>query len=277
MDQIHPGIYVEHGFSGVTVGAIISEAGVICVDVPTLPEDATRWQRELEKLDSRPILYIVNTDHHRDRVLGNKLLQVPVISHQETRQLIRGYPEMWRSAKRQDSRSLQSKPSTVEARNSLPDMTFTKKMLLACGETEMHLLHCPGSAPGATWVWVPEAKVIFTGDSVFQHTHPFLSDAQLNDWLDTLTHLRGPKFRDHIIVPGRSGPTDQDGLQFSLNYLRYLRRRLSMWQEQGVPTKDVPRLSGALLERFPAPDDRKDHMESRLRAGLQHVFETLRT
>ena len=277
MDQIHPGIYVENGFSGVTVGAVVGEAGVTSVDVPTLPEDATKWQRKLEQLNNRPILHIVNTDHHRDRVLCNKLLQVPVISHQETRQLIRGYPDLWRTAKRQDGRTPQSTPVTVGARSSLPEVTFTTKMLLGCGEVDMHLLHCPGSAPGATWVWVPEAKVIFTGDSVFQDTHPFLSSAQLDDWLDSLTHLRGAKFRDHIIVPGRSGPTDQDGLQFSLDYLRYLRRRLNAWREQGVPTKDASRLSGALLERFPVPDDSKDQMEKRLQAGLQHVFETLRT
>ena len=43
MQKLAKDIYVESNFPGVTVGAILTSDGIICIDTPTHPADARRW------------------------------------------------------------------------------------------------------------------------------------------------------------------------------------------------------------------------------------------
>ena len=276
MQKIRPNIYVELSSNDVMVGAIVSEAGIVCIDAPSAPDDATNWQRKLLQLDSGPILAVVYTDHNRARVLGNHWLQAPTtIAHEITSQLMKGHPEVWGPGS-DLGRSSRQVSGIAGARTRLPQITFTNKTSYYCGSIQINLLHCPGCHQGSTWVWLPKQKVIFTGDSVFQDTHPVLAGAQLDDWINSLKLLNQPTCRDHIIVPGRSKPTDRSGLQFSLEYLRYLYRRLKAWKSQGRPSSSAPELAGALLDRFPVAQEKQADFERGLREGLEDVFVSLR-
>jgi glyoxylase-like metal-dependent hydrolase (beta-lactamase superfamily II) len=74
MQKVAPDVYIESGYYGVTVGAIITGDGVICVDSPMLPADARDWKSRLAGLTSQPVRYVIYTDAHRDRVLGSQYL-----------------------------------------------------------------------------------------------------------------------------------------------------------------------------------------------------------
>ena len=71
-------------------------------------------------------------------------------------------------------------------------------------EPEIWIEHHPGPAPGAIWVEIPSKKIVFVGDAVVEHQPPFLADADLPAWIETLSVLRIPKYRDYTIVSGRS-------------------------------------------------------------------------
>ena len=49
-----------------------------------------------------------------------------------------------------------------------PSDTLADGDVLRIGETEIHVLHTPGHAPGAVCFHVPDLKVVFTGDTLFQ-------------------------------------------------------------------------------------------------------------
>ena len=89
MQKLAKDLYVESGFVGVTVGALLTSDGIICIDTPTHPVDARRWRQKLAQLSSRPVLFIINLDHHRDRVLGNQWFEAPVIAHESTYERVR--------------------------------------------------------------------------------------------------------------------------------------------------------------------------------------------
>ena len=42
MQKLAKDIYVESGFAGVTVGAVVTSEGIVCIDAPTHPADARR-------------------------------------------------------------------------------------------------------------------------------------------------------------------------------------------------------------------------------------------
>ncbi|HZY43589.1 MAG TPA: MBL fold metallo-hydrolase, partial [Anaerolineae bacterium] len=74
MEKLSPHVYVESGYRGCTVGAIVTPEGVICIDTPLLPADARHWRGQLAQLTDKPIRYVIFTDGHRDRVIGQQWL-----------------------------------------------------------------------------------------------------------------------------------------------------------------------------------------------------------
>ena len=57
MDKLTPQVFVEPGYRGCTVGAIVTPLGIVCVDTPLLPADARRWRARLAELSNPPIGY----------------------------------------------------------------------------------------------------------------------------------------------------------------------------------------------------------------------------
>ena len=49
MKQIAPNIYVSTEYDYVNVGCVVGPKGIVCIDAPTLPEDALDWRRRVEK------------------------------------------------------------------------------------------------------------------------------------------------------------------------------------------------------------------------------------
>ena len=94
MHKLAGNTYIESSFPGITVGAIVTKAGIICIDTPTRPSDARAWREKLAKLATKPILYVINTDHHRDRVLGNQWFEAPVLAHERVGERMRLSPEI---------------------------------------------------------------------------------------------------------------------------------------------------------------------------------------
>ena len=84
MKEIAPGVYVETGYASGNVGMIVTEAGVVCIDVPMLPSDVYHWRAQIESVTDRPIVLLIQTDYDQARVLSTFLVDVPLVAHDET-------------------------------------------------------------------------------------------------------------------------------------------------------------------------------------------------
>ncbi len=85
-----------------------------------------------------------------------------------------------------------------------PDITFTERMSLHWGVPEVVLEHHPGPTPGSIWVILSSAKTVFVGDAVVVNQPPFLAQAELTAWLESLDLLI-KNYSDYTIVSGRGG------------------------------------------------------------------------
>ena len=275
MLRLRRNIYVESGFHGVTVGAVVTSKGIICIDTPTLPADARKWRLRLEQLEADDIFFIINTDHNRDRVVGNQWFDAPVIAHEQTYELMAGYSEVFKSQSFESGGDHELAKDLIGVRTILPQVSYSDEIQLVVGGRTIELLHKSGATSGTTWVRFPEARVIFTGDTVFQNTHPFLNDAQIDLWLENLAELRRAVYKGWIIVPGRDRPIDQTQLDYCIDYLRYLRRRLASLHRRGKPCSDALKIAPALLERYPPRRDQYSLMKHRLEASLEEACDAL--
>ncbi|OEV11632.1 MBL fold metallo-hydrolase [Streptomyces nanshensis] len=158
---------------------------------------------------------VVNTHHHGDHTYGNALFTpaASVVGHEacrrETLAAGRQLHAIWPDVDFGD----------VEV--TAPSRTFRDELTLYAGEIEVRLLH-PGVAhtTGDTVVWLPEQRVVFTGDIVFHGGTPFVPMGSLSGSLRALETLRG--LGAHTVVPGHgpvAGPEVYDTVE---RYLRYV-------------------------------------------------------
>ena len=83
-------------------------------------------------------------------------------------------------------------------------MTFTGKMTLWLGKLEVQLLQLGrGHTKGDTVVWLPQDRVLLSGDLVEFDATPYAGDAYFKDWPKTLENVAALK--PVALVPGR-GP-----------------------------------------------------------------------
>lgn len=278
MEQIAPGIYVETSYRAVNVGAIVTDEGLIVVDVPPFPVDARRWRLRLAQLNPSRILFVINTDGHRDRVMGNHWFEAPVIAHEAVGEKLRSYNSAFPQAfiDALVARDPQAAEDLAHVRVVVPEVTFSRKLTLYIGGRTIVLMHMPGPTSGSIWVMCPTEAVVFTGASVVCGVHPNLTEAETKAWLESLVELRRDRFRARMIVPGRGPVTDKSATEPISNYLRQIRTRVRSLVQAGRPRSEVTSLVAEFLPLFPISEETRDRTQRRLKTGLERVYEEIK-
>jgi len=163
------------------------------------------------------VRYLINTEPHRDHVMGNFFFPGTVVSHQGTREalssvsidsirdlIIKIDPEGW--------------PLTEGYFLKKPSITFTTELFLYSGKHTFHLIHLPGHCASQIAVYIPEERVVFTGDNVFCNLQTYLNRSYPDEWLQSLTRI-GALDVD-VIVPGHGEVCDKRYLEEQASYIK---------------------------------------------------------
>jgi glyoxylase-like metal-dependent hydrolase (beta-lactamase superfamily II) len=280
MKQIAPHIYVENGYRGVTVGCMVTDSGVICIDSPTSPADAHDWRAQIARLSNKPVRFVILTDAHRDRILGLQYLGGAVVAHEAAWEKMKSYGDTFRQQAVDTLSPCNGiSPAEVAAdlRIVLPQITFTNTLALHKGDSPIVLQHVGGATPGSIWVHLPKQNVLFMGDLVTPRTHPVASEGDLATWLDLLAQAQQKDFPVRTIVPGRGSPCRKSALGSMANYLRAMRTRVQSFIRSRRPKADTALLVPEFLARYPVAPDELECMQRRIKAGLDHIYDLLKS
>lgn len=278
MQQIAPNVFVETGYRNANVGCILTDDGAILVDTPMIPAQSIAWRAQVNKASGHaPLLYVINTDHHRGHALGNQhFLPAPVIAHERAWKEMRGYTENFKQRVRD---SFKKEPEIQVQFNDLqiirPQITFKKRLTLLRGGREVRLIWIGGHTLATSVVWMPAERVLFAGDSVWTDQHPYMAQANSRDWLHGLNYIR--KLKPKIIVPGHGPTCGIESVDRVIDYIRYMRTQVRIMHRQGKSKQET----GSLLVKdlvtwFPIPVGRKAKIESQIKQGIGRVFEEVR-
>jgi hypothetical protein len=102
-----------------------------------------------------------------------------------------------------------------------------------------------------------------------------MQEADLNAWLEALAELRKKKSPGRVIVPGRGGMTNKDGVKPTEDFLKLARRRVEALLRARKSRLDLGRVAHDLLGEFNVSADLREHYTRRLRTGLEHVYDSL--
>ncbi|MFN8597672.1 MAG: hypothetical protein U0559_16000 [Anaerolineae bacterium] len=282
MDKLTPNVYVETGYRGSTVGAILTPIGVICVDSPLLPADARHWRQQIAQLTHQPIVYLIYTDGHRDRVLGHQWLGGMPVAHEATWEKMRSYGD----ALRQQVVEFLSHHGAPEAADEiarqlqlgLPHLTVSDNGSLTLHTAKPRVIVRPvgGANTGSVWVELPDQGVIFTGDLVTLNTHPFMAEANTAAWLKRLAELGDANSVYTKIVPGRGSSFRRTDMQKVTDYLTDMRVQVRKMLVERRGKFDAAELMPQFLDRFPIPAGETERVQRRIKTGLEKVTEELK-
>jgi glyoxylase-like metal-dependent hydrolase (beta-lactamase superfamily II) len=279
MKKIAPNIYVSTGYPGVNVGFVALPEGVIAIDAPTLSRDALAWRKQILEKVGGPILYVVLTDAHPDRMLSVGLLEAPIVAARAAYERAAVYTEGFRrtiveSWARRYPEAADDLPQVPPV---LPEIMFTESLTLHKGGEDVTVTHVAGGAPGSSWIYFREPDVLFAGDTVVVDTHPFMeATPDTKAWLDTLKSLRRARYSKTVIVPGRGPVCDQSAIQPLGEYITLARRRARSLQGGGRVRMDKTAVVTELLSYFPVTGDEHDLIQRRVKAGLDRLCEQLK-
>ena len=186
-------------------GIIIGDDAVLVADTQATPAMAADVIRRIREVTDKPIKYVVLTHYHAVRVLGASAYQPQqILASQDTYDLIVERGEQDKASEIGRFPRLFSNVESVPPGMTWPTMTFTGKMTLWLGKLEVQLLQLGrGHTKGDTVVWLPQDRVLLSGDLVEFDATPYAGDAYFKDWPQTLANVAALK--PTALVPGR-GP-----------------------------------------------------------------------
>ena len=212
--QLSPNAYAYTAEGDPNSGVVIGDDSVLVVDTTATPVMARSLIALIREVTDKPIKHVVLSHYHAVRVLGAFAYASEGCQHIIAS---RGTYEMIVERGAQDMKSeIERFPRLFQAVESIPGLTWPtlvleRQVTLYLGKLEIRILHVgPGHTKGDTIVWLPQQRILFSGDLVEYQAAAYTGDAQLEEWPDTLAHLRA--MEPEQLVPGR-GPALQNRQQ----------------------------------------------------------------
>ncbi|HSA93829.1 MAG TPA: MBL fold metallo-hydrolase [Terriglobales bacterium] len=293
---------------------IVGDESALVVDSGQLPPLTRRMVAEIRKLTSKPVRLLVNTHWHGDHLLTDHIFRdafpgLSLVAHSETRRLgeknyatwperVKEFPKMvatlrerLNSGKKKDGTPLTDEeklgyeadasaleavlPDLGDTRYTPADITFTQEITFYLGKREVKVMNLGrGNTPGDAVLWVPDAKVLITGDTVVFPT-PYSFGSFHSEWIEVLNKMVGMNAAH--IIPGH-GPVMHDAayLKTLVALLEDTRQQVRTAVNDGLSLEDTrKRVTLAKWKDQLAGDDRyrrRAFTDFYLQPGIERAY-----
>ena len=180
---------------------IITTEGVIIIDTRPTPTEARKVLKEIRKLTDLPIVYTINTHYHGDHTFGNQVFKSSksIIAHKNVRDTLvksgQGHLSLFKTF---------GLPGMDEVEVTPPNIVYEKGMEIWLGDYRLQLLyHGKGHTNGDTIIFIDQLRTVITGDLVFNKKIPYMADAYIDEWIESLKYIQFLK--NETVIPGH-GP-----------------------------------------------------------------------
>jgi len=236
--QVAPHTYFVQGFPEMgssanqnfisNAGFVVTPKGVVVVDALGSPVLAKKLIQEIARITPQKVVAVIVTHYHADHIYGLqefKKLGAKIYAQGEGRSYLSS-----ETAKQRLIASRIDFAPWVNASTQLvaADVWIDQKAKFKLGGVEFIISRVgPAHAPEDLMVYVPSEKVLFAGDLVFRGRIPFVGNADSKGWLVALDEIE--KLKPKMIVPGHGAYSTNpaEDINFTRNYLKYLRESMS--------------------------------------------------
>lgn len=248
-DGCHAWLQPDGGWGWSNAGLVVGDGQSLLVDTLfDLKITARMLDAMTPHTGGAPISTVVNTHANGDHCYGNQLVRgAEIIATESAAEEMREVPPSMLAA-------LNKAPGEVGdlfrsffgafefdgIEPVLPTRTFTGRFEFEVGGRAVELVEVgPAHTRGDALVFVPEAKVVYTGDILFIGGTPIVWAGPLSNWIAACDLICAADV-DHI-VPGHGPLTDKAGVVAIRDYLAYVEREATERQQGGMDAWDAAR------------------------------------
>ncbi len=202
-------------------GFLVGRARAAAVDACATAARTRGLLAALAKVTPAPVRTLVNTHHHGDHTHGNSLFaDATIVAHERTRE------EILAEGKPGTSALITSGTWEPVAWGELevapPFLTYESGVDLWVDDLKCEIRHVgtPAHSTNDSIVWIPERRVLFAGDLLFNGGTPFLLAGSVAGALEAVHGLKSLDVE--TIVPGHGPVTGVEVIDDVLAYLQFV-------------------------------------------------------
>lgn len=197
-------------------GFIVGEHGVTVVDACATERRTRAFIEHIRRLTDRPLRTLVNTHHHGDHTFGNfAFTPAAIVGHERCREEVeRVQLTTTGLVSGVDWGALQVAP---------PFITFEDRVNVYVDGLKLELIFVgPAHTIDDIVIWMPERRVLFAGDLLFNKCTPFVVEGSVANYFSALETAR--RLDPEIIVPGHGEVCGPEVIDEVERYLRFVQR-----------------------------------------------------
>ena len=239
LEEVSAGIYAYIQPDGTwflnNTGFLVGRDGVVSIDTTSTERRTRVYLDVIAGVTDRPIRTLVNTHHHGDHTHGNCLLPLAtIIGHPRCREAILATPFP-------PDPAVFGEVAWGELRHAPPFVTFEDRLTVWVGDLKVELWYVgtPAHTTNDVFAWIPERKVCFTGDIVFNGGTPFVPMGSVAGSLLALERIR--ELGAETLVPGH-GPICTPAILDDLAaYFRFVQETARAGKTAGLTPLELAR------------------------------------
>lgn len=197
-------------------GFVAGRRTVVSIDTCSTERRTRAYLDKVNEITGRLPGTLVNTHHHGDHTNGNCLLPgATVISHERCREEmirtgIQHYEGVWEPVE------------WGELELAPPFVTFDHRLDVYVDDLKIELIHLTSAAHTNNDIvaFIPEHRVLFTGDLVFNGGTPFVVMGSVAGAIEALAQIS--EMDPLVIVPGHGSPGGIEMIDTCAMYLRWV-------------------------------------------------------
>ncbi|WP_324604067.1 MBL fold metallo-hydrolase [Streptomyces sp. LaPpAH-108] len=237
MAEVADGVFAyvqpDGGWCLNNAGLIVSGHRAALVDTAATEARARALRTAVLSLTPTVPQVLINSHSHGDHTFGNFVFpEALVVGHERTRAEVTAtglhLTGLWPDV---EWGALEIVP---------PALTFRDRLTLHIGDKVAEIMHLGiAHTTNDSVIWLPEERVLFTGDVVMNGVTPFCPMGSVAGSLDALAAMRA--LRPEIVVPGHGPVGRADLFDETEGYLRLLRSLARQGVAEGIDPVSLAR------------------------------------
>jgi phosphoglycerate dehydrogenase-like enzyme/glyoxylase-like metal-dependent hydrolase (beta-lactamase superfamily II) len=242
--QLAPDVYfmqtqTEPEFLGCNSGWVIFDDYVLVLDAG-FPLSAKVVVEEVRKTTNKPIRYVFDTHYHGDHSFGNGVyvdLGATGVAHtlcirDQRLKNAAGFQAMVESQEELPRRQVEG------AKNKDATIGFDSSMEFSDGKHRVVLLHYgQAHTPGDAVAYLPNEKILFTGDACVNGAFNYMGDGDSENWIKVLETLQQLDVK--TVAPGHGAVAGKELLETQKQWFVQLRNEIARGIASGKSVAEI--------------------------------------
>ncbi len=213
---------------GANVGMLHTPKGIVLVDTASSPADIQALLASAHTSVTE-VHQVINTHFHNDHTWGNQVFACPILAHRVCRERMEAAlggewsPDALQLyladlEKSDPKKATDFRPVLKSLQIKLPDEVFDDRFEGDLGGVNYEIIHTGGHTPDTSIVWLPQSRLLYASDLIFQGRYPFVFDSDVPAWIEALGRLL--EFEAEVIIPGHGIPCRDADILVLRDYLQ---------------------------------------------------------